>query len=83
MIGEYASDEAETTFRVTLEDDQLVMLQKPDRKILLMPTYQDGFSSSLGSVRFLRDVTGGITELSIGSQRVWDIRFHRVATTKP
>jgi CubicO group peptidase (beta-lactamase class C family) len=83
MIGEYASDEAETAFRVTLEGDKLVMLQKPDRKILLMPTYRDGFSSSLGSVRFLRDATGGITELSIGSQRVWDIRFHRVATPKP
>jgi hypothetical protein len=83
MMGEYASDEAETALRVTLDGNQLVMLQKPDHRIPLVPTYQDGFSSSLRSRRFLRDGTGRVTELSIGSERLWDIRFHRVSAPRP
>src|SRR5579864_3571040 len=75
MTGEYASDEAEVTFRVALEKDHLVIHRRPDATIALTPTYRDGFSSTLGSVRFLRDSAGRVTELSIGEQRVWDMRF--------
>ena len=46
--------------------------------IALTPTYRDGFSSTLGSVRFMRDSTGRVSELSLGEQRVWDMRFRRV-----
>ncbi len=78
MTGEYASDEAEVTFRVALEKDHLVIHRRPDATIALTPTYRDGFSFSLGSVRFLRDSAGRVTELSVGEQRVWDMRFRRV-----
>jgi CubicO group peptidase (beta-lactamase class C family) len=78
MAGEYASDEAEVTFHVALDKDGLVIHRRPDATIALTPTYRDGFSSSLGSVRFLRDSAGHVTELSIGEQRVWDMRFRRV-----
>jgi CubicO group peptidase (beta-lactamase class C family) len=78
MTGEYASDEAEVTFRVALEKDHLVIHRRPDASIALTPTYRDGFNSTLGSVRFMRDAQGHVSELSIGEQRVWDIRFRRV-----
>ncbi|HTA68323.1 MAG TPA: serine hydrolase domain-containing protein [Bryobacteraceae bacterium] len=78
ITGEYASDEAEVSFHVALEKDRLVIHRRPDATIALTPTYRDGFSSSLGSVRFLRDSAGRFTELSIGEQRVWDMRFRRV-----
>jgi hypothetical protein len=78
MTGEYASDEAEVTFQVALEKDHLVMHRRPDATIVLTPTYRDGFSSSLGSIRFLRDAKGHVSELSVGEQRVWDMRFRRV-----
>jgi hypothetical protein len=78
MTGEYASDEAEVTFRVALEKDHLVIHRRPDATIALTPTYRDGFSSSLGSIRFLRDAQGNVSELSVGEQRVWDMRFRRV-----
>ena len=78
MTGEYASDEAEVTFQVALEKDHLVIHQRPDATIALTPTYRDGFSSSLGSIRFLRDAKGHVSELSVGEQRVWDMRFRRV-----
>jgi len=78
MTGEYASDEAEVTFRVALENGHLVIHRRPDAIIALTPTYRDGFSSTLGSVRFMRDSAGRVTELSVGEQRVWDMRLHRV-----
>jgi CubicO group peptidase (beta-lactamase class C family) len=78
MTGEYASDEAEVTFQVALEKEHLVIHRRPDATIALTPTHRDGFSSSLGSVRFLRDSAGRVTELSVGEQRVWDMRFRRV-----
>jgi hypothetical protein len=78
MTGEYSSDEAEVTFQVTLEKDHLVIHRRPDATIALTPTYRDGFIASLGSVRFLRDSRGRVTELSIGEQRLWALRFQRV-----
>ncbi len=78
MAGEYRNDEAETTFTVTVEPSGLVMHRRPDARIALTPTYEDGFSSSLGSVRFLHDASGRVNELSIGEGRVWDMRFARV-----
>ena len=78
IAGEYASDEAEVTFQVALENGHLVIHRRPDAIIVLTPTYRDGFSSTLGSVRFMRDAQGHVSELSIGEQRVWDMRFRRV-----
>ena len=78
MTGEYSSDEAEVAFQVALDRDHLVIHRRPDATIALTPTYRDGFGSSLGSVRFLRDAQGHVSELSVGEQRVWDLRFRRV-----
>jgi CubicO group peptidase (beta-lactamase class C family) len=77
MTGDYISDEAEVTYSVKLEGDRLVMHRRPDAKFPLTPTYRDGFGSQLGSVRFLRDAAGKVTEMSIGESRVWDLRLRR------
>jgi hypothetical protein len=77
MAGEYASDEAELNLKVTLEQNGLMIHRRPDTVIPLAPTYADGFSSSLGSVRFIRDSGGHVTEMSIGEDRVWDLRLRR------
>jgi hypothetical protein len=45
--------------------------------IELTPTYKGSFRSSLGSVRFLRDATGRVNELSVSESRVWDLRFRK------
>jgi CubicO group peptidase (beta-lactamase class C family) len=79
MTGDYASDEAEVTLTVKLEGDRLVIHRRPDAKFPLTPTYKDGFSSQLGSVRFLRDASGRITEMSLGESRVWDLRLRPLA----
>jgi len=77
MAGEYMSDEAEVTLKVAVENGGLVIHRRPDTRIALTPTYRDAFSSSLGSVRFIRNGSGRITEMSIGEQRVWDLRLQR------
>jgi CubicO group peptidase (beta-lactamase class C family) len=78
MAGDYSSDEAEVAFHVALDGDRLVMRRRPDSVIPLTPTYTDGFACSLGSVRFLRDTAGGVTGMSIGEGRVWDLRLKRM-----
>jgi CubicO group peptidase (beta-lactamase class C family) len=75
--GVYASEEAETTLRVVVENGSLVMHRRPDASFVLKPTYKDAFACSLGSVRFLRDANTKITALSLSGSRVWDLRFTR------
>jgi hypothetical protein len=66
MTGDYVSDEAETEFNVALTPKGLEIHQRPDIIYPLTPAYAGGFDSKLGSVRFLRDTSGRITELSLG-----------------
>jgi hypothetical protein len=75
--GEYLSDEAEVTLKVSVDHGGLVIHRRPDTSIPLTPTYRDGFSSTLGSVRFIRNAEGRVVEMSIGEQRVWDLRLRR------
>jgi len=78
FTGVYTNGEAEVTFTIALENDRLVAHRRPDTVLTLTPTYKDGFNApGLGSVRFLRDATGKVTEMSIGESRVWDLRFRR------
>jgi CubicO group peptidase (beta-lactamase class C family) len=78
FAGEYTSDEAEVTLTIAVENGGLVVRRRPDTRIALGPAYRDGFQSpDLGSIRFLRSVSGNVTELSVGQGRVWDLRFRR------
>jgi CubicO group peptidase (beta-lactamase class C family) len=77
MTGDYSNDEAEVTLQVSLDHGALVIHRHPDTNIPLTPTYRDGFSSSLGSIRFIRDAQGRVVEMSIGEGRVWDLRLSR------
>ena len=78
MVGKYSSDEAEVILTVALENNALAIHRRPDSVIPLKATYRDAFSSSIGTVRFFRDSTGLATEMSIGQDRVWDLRLKRI-----
>jgi len=80
MTGNYISNEAETTLTVVLTPSGLEIHQRPDTVYPLTPTYKDAFDSDLGGVRFLRDPSGSVTEMSLGTGRVWDLRLRRVET---
>lgn len=75
--GDYTSDEAETTWKVVLEDGKLVLRLRPDMKLGLRPLYADAFQAENGFlIRFFRK-DGKVSELSIGLDRVRDLRFAR------
>jgi CubicO group peptidase (beta-lactamase class C family) len=76
--GTYTSDEAETTLTVVVDAGSLVLKQRPDTTIALHPTVVDTFSAPpLGTVRFLHDSEGRVTEMSVSRDRVFDLRFTR------
>ena len=76
--GEYRSDEAEMAVRVEVVDGKLVIRRRPDTMIELTPAYPDVFVGAGGVlVRFIRH-EGSVREMSIGVDRVRDLRFARV-----
>ena len=75
--GTYESDEAERVLTVAVEDTALVVKDRYGERILLDPAYPDAFTSRAGVFRFMRDETGRVTQVSVSSSRVWDLRFRR------
>ncbi|MEX2571426.1 MAG: serine hydrolase [Gemmatimonadota bacterium] len=76
--GTYRSDEAEATYVVTVQDGRLLLQRPFDRDLTLTPAYEDAFTSGSTLIRFHRDQSGRVRELSYGISRVWDMRFGRV-----
>lgn len=81
--GTYRSDEAETTFRLTVEDRRLVLHRRPQDRFPLLPVYRDAFQGGQIFVRFIRDGEGRVVALSLGQSRVYDMRFRRVPDDVP
>lgn len=78
--GEYWSDEAEAGYTVALEDDRLVLRQRPGVTIPLTPSYADTFQGASGLlVRFQRDPAGRVVSISLGMGRVRELVFTRSA----
>jgi CubicO group peptidase (beta-lactamase class C family) len=80
--GEYVSDEAEVILRVVVHGGQLEIQRRPGVKIPLVPNHADGFSGTIGQVRFVRNPQGAVTEMSISNDRVWDLRLPRTAMNR-
>ena len=79
LTGEYYSPDAETTFTVAVEGDRLVLRRRPVTRLVLTPVETDLFAAGpLGRVRFIRDDSGRVTQLSVQQARVYDLRFERV-----
>lgn len=80
-IGTYHSNDAEATFEVTVEDGEVILLQRPSTRVTLTPTADDHtFDGSLGTIRFLRadEESTPVQEFSLAQARVHDLRFHRI-----
>lgn len=77
-IGDYYSDETGGTLKIAAEADGLTYTIGTVPRVKLRPTFQDAFITDGGSsVRFVRDSSGKVTGLSVGDDRVWDLRFSR------
>jgi hypothetical protein len=77
LVGEYWSDEAETTLIAAIEDGRLVLRRRPGTVIELKPEGSYSFRGSIGIVTFYRNGAGRIDRLSIKQDRVWHLQFTR------
>lgn len=77
LTGRYVSDEAEAVLDVAVVDGSVVLKRRPDTVITLTPLYADAYRGSIGVVRFHRDPSGAVRELSVSLDRVWDLLFKR------
>jgi hypothetical protein len=78
LTGDYYSPDAETTFTVVVEDGRLLIRRRPASRLQLTPVAADQFSGGgFQSVRFIRDASGRVTQLSVRQDRVFDLRFDK------
>ena len=77
-VGTYRSDEAEATYRVTLEGGSLMLQDRWGEATPLRPLYPDAFSGRGSTLIFHRAPNGEVTGMSWSESRVWDLRFRRV-----
>jgi len=77
FTGLYENDEAEVALFIAVHGQDLRLLRRPDTAYQLRPLYADAFSSPLGTVRFIRNAAGTVTEMSLSQDRVWDLRLKR------
>lgn len=77
FVGIYRSEEAETTYRVSIDDGVLAIWQRPNNTRSLGAMYRDTFRMGGSVIRFRRDDSGHVTALSLSLGRVYDMRFQR------
>ncbi len=79
LEGTYVSDEAETVFTLAMSGESLVLRRRPDTAIRLVPSFaKDVFQAiTIGTITFRRDASGKVTALSVGQDRVFDLRFDK------
>jgi CubicO group peptidase (beta-lactamase class C family) len=79
FAGEYSTPEAGSKLVVAVNARGLLTLRiGGGEAMVLTPTFQDAFRSGEGSILFRRDAAGKVVGLSVGDDRVWDLRFERV-----
>jgi CubicO group peptidase (beta-lactamase class C family) len=78
-VGDYYSEEIDTTWRIVVDGTQLVIDRRP-RRYPLTPVYANTFSTPTGIVQFDRDAGGRIAGLRFSQERVWNLRFARRAS---
>lgn len=75
--GTYYSDEIDSTYRVAVKDDKLVVTRKKFAPTPLTPAFRDGFSSLsiLGTFRFTRDAQNRVNGFRLSAGRIRNFRF--------
>lgn len=76
LVGEYRSEELETTWRLSLDGDRLMITGGGARRALASQG-ADRFTAGSQSLRFQRDSAGHITGFLLDAGRVRNLRFGR------
>jgi CubicO group peptidase (beta-lactamase class C family) len=80
LAGEYESPETRSTLTVAANGEELSLAIASGPPVRLRPTFRDAFvmqDRGAASIFFRRDSAGTVTSLSVGDDRVWDLRFQR------
>lgn len=75
LAGTYYSRDIDSTWKIVVIHDGLVLQRKdfPDED--LHPAFEDAFSSNRGLLHFIRDARGRVTGLDLRKERLVGIRF--------
>jgi hypothetical protein len=74
-VGDYFSPELGVTYKVMVEEDQLVLKRRKHGKIPLLTTIPDGFTTDRFSLIFSRDGRKNISGFRLSSGRIRNLRF--------
>lgn len=77
FAGAYRSEEIEPVFRLSVEDGALVLKRLKSKPDKLLPTIADYFSSSSGSLHFVRDPQGSVTGFIFNTGRIKGMKFRK------
>jgi CubicO group peptidase (beta-lactamase class C family) len=78
LAGTYHSDELDVTYRVSVAGTGLVLTSLRSDPIPFFPADADHFENPQARLSVLRDASGKITALSIGTGRIKGLRFTKV-----
>jgi CubicO group peptidase (beta-lactamase class C family) len=80
-VGTYYSDELDTQYRIEMVEGKLLARHQRHGAFALRHAWQDEFTSGawyFRPVTFIRDASGRVEQLLVGSGRVRNVRFRRI-----
>jgi hypothetical protein len=87
LAGNYESSETGSTIGIAAKAGELTLASGWNKPVHLRPTFRDAFMMENGggatSIVFHRHPAGKATGMSAGDDRVWDLRFTRIAAATP
>lgn len=77
FVGNYYSDEIDSTYKIALKDDKIVLMRKKADPTTLQPIFRDAFStfSILGTIRFTRDAQHRVNGFTLHAGRIRSFKF--------
>jgi hypothetical protein len=84
LAGDYESHETGTTLKLApgAKPGEMTCRIGSNAPVTLRPTFRDAFETPSGSsIYFVRDASGKVIALGAGDDRVWDLRFTRIASS--
>ena len=77
FAGDWYSEEAQSRVSIKVENDKAVLTLRPVIRFQLDPAYKDAFTGEGNVFWFIRDKSGKVTEMHVGTGRMRDMLFVR------
>ena len=78
FAGDWYSEEAQSSVTIKVENEKAFLVLRPVIRFQLMPIYKDGFSAQGYNFWFIRDASGKVAEMHVGTSRMRDMLFTRL-----